>query len=700
MKNFIKKGNYTKTKLIISFIISISVSIGLVVIMPNRIWDRLPIFSIILMFTAIHGIFPLKKIYDFIYNKRYLLALIVFVYIVVMGYSGSSIGVYQYAIQPADENINYGPVLGDARPIRSDEWNVGTPIEISQVVDQENPFSYYNDNLRGTNTEMFSVSSAPIADILILAKPFFIGFLLFGAEHGLAFFWYAKVIALMLVSFELCMLISKKNKLVSLFGMILIVFSAATQWWNITDYVVWGGLALILLDKFMLTDKYRIKLACAFGIFISAISYIFILYPAWQLTYGYVFLAIFIWIIWKNRKLYKMNIKDVLIILLVILAIAGIGFRYYTLSKDVLNIVSNTDYPGERFEIGSDASATLFSYVYSMFFPYENDIGNPCELSGMLSIYPIPMIISIIFLIRNKDRKEHFAYLIPMILIGIMLAVWCTIPTNNLFAKLTFLYMAPATRVAVPLGFLQIMLMIYIMGNIKEDNKVLGKYSAIVIGLIASTLIMSIAIRTDYEHVLGNLKSYICGIILFFEIYLLFTINNKKSQYVLIGLLIPIALITGATVNPIQKGISVLTDKPVAKEVQKIVKEDPKNNLWLAEAWPDYYLANGAKVVNSVNTYPNFELFKTILKEKADEEEYRKIYNRYAHIYMQIIEEESTIELIQSDALIIKINPDTIKDIGVKYIISSNELEQYSNDNVKFEKIYEEQEVLIYKAIY
>lgn len=700
MKNFIKKENYIKIKIIIAIAISILTSLILVLIMPNKIWDRFPIFSIIIAFSLLHVIFPLRQMYEFIYKKRYIIALAVFSYIVIMGYSGSSIGMYQYTIQPGDNSIYYGPVLGDARSIRSDEWNVNTPIAASQVFDSENKFAYYNDNLRGTLTEMFSVATAPVADVLILAKPFFIGFLLFGMEHGLAFMWYGKIIALMLISFELFMLIGNRRKLVALLGMILTVFSAATQWWNMTEFVIWGGLALILVDKFMLTDKYKVKIACAFGIFISAISYIFILYPAWQIPYAYVFLPVLIWIIWKNRKIYKINFKDILIVFAVILLVGSIGIRYYMMSKDVLTIEMNTDYPGERFEIGGDASATLFSYVYSMFFAYQEQISNPCEISGMLSIYPIPMIIALIFLIRSKNKKQHFAFLIPMLAIGLLLGVWCAIPTNNIIAKVTLLYMSPATRAAVPLGFLQILLMVYVMGNIKEEDKLVGKNLAKILAIILSIFILSIAIRTDMEHVLGNLRSYICGIILLAEVYLLFTINNKNSQNALIAILITTALITGISVNPIQRGTSVLIDKPVAKEVQKIVKEDPYNNLWLVENFPNYYLASGAKVLNSVNTYPNFELYKKILGDKAENEEYRKIYNRYAHIYMQVVKEDSNIELVQSDAVIIKINANTIKNLGVKYIISLSYLEQFGNEDVTFEKIYEEQGILIYKVNY
>lgn len=700
MKKFTKKGNYTKTKIIIAIIISILVSCMFVVIKGNIIWDRIPIFSVIIMFALLHLIIPVKQIYDFVYKKRYLIAIVIFAYIVIMEYSGSSIGCYNYNIQPEATGEYYTPIFGQAKPIRSDEWNVNTPIAVSQVIDKDNAFSYFNDNLRGTMTEMFSVASSPVLDVMLLAKPFFIGYILFGAARGLSFMWYGKIIAMMLVSFELCMLLSNKKKLVSLLGMILITFSAATQWWNITEFLIWGGLALVLFDKFLTTKSYKVKIGCAVGIFISAIAYVFILYPAWQLTYGYVFVPVFIWIIWKNRKEYKFNWKDALIILTVIIAIAGIGLRYYMLSKDVLTAVSSTDYPGERFELGGGGKTALFSYVYSFLFPYEKNMSNPCELSGMLSIFPIPMLVAIIYLIKNKNRTKHFSFLIPALVIGLFLSVWCLMPTNVLIAKLTFMYMVPGGRAVVPLGVLQILIMIYLMGNIEENEKTCKDSVAKALAVILSIIILSIAINTDVENVLGNLKSYICGLILLVEIYLLLTVNKQKSKNGLIALLIPIAIITGATVNPIQKGISVLTDKPVSKKVQEIVSQDAENNMWIAIDLPNYYLASGAKVINSVNTYPNFELYKTILGDKADEEEYRKIYNRYAHIYVQIVEGESTVELVQADALTIKINANTIKDLGVKYIVGRVELEKFDTDNIKFERVYDEYGMLIYKVNY
>lgn len=701
MREIIKKGNYTKIKIGIAIIVSILVAILVSHKLPNAfVWDQIPIISTVVFFVLLHLILDLTKMYEWIYKKRFILAILLLAYVTIMGYSGSSISMYNSSIQPEETQEYFTPILGIPRGIRSDEWAVNAPIFASQAKDKDNAFAYYNDNLRGIKTDMFSIINSPVKSILTLAKPFNIGYLLVGFERGLAFMWYGKIIALMLISFEFCMLLTDKKKLISLLGMILITFSAAVQWWNTTELMIWGMLAILCIHHFMLAERLKIKLLCAFGIFFSGICYIFIFYPAWQIPYGFIYLACIIWLWIKNK--YKIKLKDIGMILLVIVAIGAMLLTYFSLSKESLHITMNTSYPGERFEIGGNGKATLFSYVFSILFPYHR-MENPCELSGMTSYYPIPLIISLLYLIKSKDRKSHLAFYLPIIAVTILLSIFVLIPTNRLFAKITFLYMSVGSRAAIPLGLLQIMLLIYTMGRIKEKETLLGSTASALVAIVLSIVLFSISLRSIFGITIGSLDNYICGLLLFIVCYLMLTINKQKNQKYLIAILIFISLITGATVNPIQKNTSVLFEKPVAKKVQEIVKEDPENNLWITDNSPfyvsNYILANGAKVINSTNTYPNEVLYQEILgEEKANEEKVKDIYNRYSHMVMEIVKEESSVELIQSDYVKVKINVDDLKNLNITYILSNRELEEFNTEEVKFKPIYNEQGMLIYKV--
>lgn len=702
IKDFLKKGNYTKIKIIIAIIISLLLSTLYTMTRVTFVADRIFLVGAILMFVLLHFIFKLKDLYNFIYKYRFYIAIAIFIIAVICEYSGSSIGVYNEVLQGESTGTYFTPVLGKYRSIRSDEWVVNTPIFTSQAVDEDSKFAYYNDNLRGTTTDMFSVVAPAVLDILTVGKPFNIGYLLLGASRGLSVLWAGKWIALMLVSFEFCMLITDRKKIVSACGMLLIVFSAATQWWNMTDVLLWGMLALVLVDKYLKTDKLKTKIICALGIFVSVVSYVFIMYPAWQVPFILIYIAIFISLCIKNRKNYKICKKDILIIAMVIMAIVGIGIRYLYMSSDALQATMNTDYPGSRFEIGGDGLKVIVSYVYSFLFPYFN-VDNPCEFAGMISFYPIPMILAIIYLIRNKDRKTHMGFFIPLLILSTIFSIFVLFRTNELFAKITLLYMSPARRLAVPLGFIQILLLVYLLGINNKETKLMKDDIAKVAAILFNIIIFSLAVKTAPVNLLGALKSYCCGLILVIFLYLILTMNNEKNKKLLLIGLAGMTIITGATVNPIQKGISVLTDKPLAKQVREIVINDSENNLWITDNTnfyiPNYLLASGAKVINSTNVYPNFDLFKTVLSEEDfGNSDIRKIYNRYAHITMEITKNENKVELIYQDSIRLKLTPDKIKELGIKYIVSVRDIREFNTETVNFEQIYNEQGISIYKV--
>lgn len=704
IKFFLKKGTYTKAKIVVAIILSIVVASIYTYTRTKFVVDRLFIVGIVSMFISLHFILRLETIYNFIYKYRYYIAAVTLVVATLCEYSGSSIGTYNEILQGESTDTYFTPVLGKYRSIRSDEWVVNTPIFVSQATDKDNPYGYYNDNLRGTMTDMFSIVSPGVNDILTIAKPFNIGYLLFGAAKGLSITWVGKWLAFSLISFEFFMMITDKKKIVSLLGAMLVIFSAATQWWNITDVIMWGMLALILADKYLKTDKLKTKILCAAGIFLSAVSFIFVMYPAWQIPFIYIDIAIFISLCIKNKKVYKLKKSDFIIILIVILAISGIGLRYLNMSADALQATMSTDYPGERFEIGGGGIKVLFSYVYSFLFPYT-DIDNPCEFAGMTSFYPIPMVLALIYIIRNKDRKEHMGFIVPLLILSLAYSAFSIFKTNAFFAKITFLYMSTGARIAIPLGFIQIILLVYLIGIVSKDSRIMSDKISKIVAILSSIVIFSLATRTAPSGLLGSLKSYVCGLILVIFIYLILTLYNEKNRKVLIIGLMGMALVTGLTVNPLQRGISVLTDKPLAKEIQKIVQEDSENNLWITNDtffyMPNYLLASGARVINSTNIYPNMDLFKTILSEEDfNNSEIRKIYNRYAHITMKINDSQNKVELVYEDSIKVYLTPEKVKELGIKYIVATEDIEQFDTQNVDFEQIYSEQGVTIFKVNY
>lgn len=134
----------------------------------------------------------------------------------------------------------------------------------------------------------------------------------------------------------------------------------------------------------------------------------------------------------------------------------------------------------------------------------------------------------------------------------------------------------------------------------------------------------------------------------------------------------------GMLVNPLQKGTGVIYDNPVTKMVERVVHSD-KDAIWMVT--PGGAISNlpimvGAKTINCTNIYPNNALWSEI----DDDSKYIDVYNRYAHISMNITDEETTFELTSPDAFTVNINEKDIKKIGVKYILSK---ENYNSSMLK-----------------
>ena len=705
VKYFINKDNCTKIKLVLVAIISIIFATLCEYTIFRKTHpefiskNRIMLVSIIYMFIGIHFVFKLSKMYEFIHNHRYKIACAFLLFVMVFKYSGSSIvnfHVWNGLIQPHNDSTRYHTLLGNTRPIRTDEWATSTTYILSQSKAQ-NPFSYFNNVLRGTDTDMFTVANAPVADILMLGRPFQIGFLLFGNDVGLSFYWYARLTAMLLGSYELCLILTKKNRKVSLCGMLVITFSSAVQWWYCMDTLLWGQIAIVLINKFMNTDKKRNKYLCALGILIAGLSYVFVFYPAWQVSFGYVFLALVIWILIKNIKYgnYRFNKHDIAVIVATVIALVLLLGRWYILSKDTLVAEMSTDYPGERCEIGGGAR-NLYAYFYDLFLP-KYDFPNPCEVSSMLSFFPIPMILGLIYVLRNK-KDLHFW--IPILIVGGFLSIWCIYGFPEILAKITKMSMTTAGRVSIPLGTVCIYMLIYLMGNIEKEGKLVNKKLTYVLTVLFTVFVAYKAKSTlDFNpNYLDNFKMLVALEIFGATIFGILNINNEKiKNYCIYGLII-VALMSGLTVNPVIRTTDIFYTKPVAIKMQEIKEVEPEA-IWAVheDGWyiNDYAVANGIRTINSTGVYPNLELFETILGDKAEEN--RITYNRYAHINFKVTDEESEVELLYADNVAIRLNYKDLEKLNIKYILSKEDFNEKSFKD-EFEEVYNEDGMYIYKV--
>ena len=639
----------------------------------------------------------INKFGNLLYKYRYYIAIVLFIIFVLFEISGSSIGNWKkFGMSDIEDE---GVIFGKSREIRSDEWAVLTPMTFSQKFDG---FKYFSDIIRGTKTDVFMVYGLPTFNLMQIFRPFQLGFLFLGLSRGLSFFWMGRLIALFLVMFELSMIITKKNKLLSFIGATLVTLAPVVQWWfavnGIAEIFIFGGLALILLDKYMKADELKKRCLYLIGMVISAGGYIMVLYPAWQVSMFYVFLALAIWIIIENIKNFKINYKDIISIVIAIIILCICMGYILSQSIETIKTVTNTVYPGARSETGGNLRLyTYIDYITNIFTPAKEEglvNTNTCEKAYMFSLFPIGIIIAITTMFKEKKKD---ALLISLFVAYAFLSIYCLIGFPKILAKITLMKNVTANRCFLALGFLDVLILLRSLTIIEKPIKRIPSI------LVAVTLpcVMAFWSKLNNGQYITMKMAIDMVIMCTYLFYFIFRYKAKYSNYLFTCGIVFVMIMCGATVNPIRKGVDVVYESSTMKAIQKI--NNNENGKWIVEGVgfpiPNFLLMAGAPVINSTNTYPDLEKWYLLDENK----EYEKIYNRYAHITMALSNEEKIedkFELIGTDQFKVNISTKDIKTLDVKYIFTNNDLEEYSDNNCQFEEIENINGYHIYKTVY
>ena len=271
-----------------------------------------------------------------------------------------------------------------------------------------------------------------LKNIVSIFRPFLLGFLFLGSAKGLSFFWIVRLVLLFLVSFEFLMIITKKDKMISLVGSFLISFAPAVQWWwtpsGIAEMIIYGELLILLFNNYVVQKSFTKRTIIIFFIMLMLGCYLFVLYPAWQVPVAYIFVIIGLWVLFENYKDYKFYIKDFLpISVFSILFIAALVY-IYNRSKGTIDLVSNTVYPGVRFETGGDRYTEFsigcnsffhfFRYWGNIFFSFTSNNLNTqqCNFAVFFDLFPIGLIISFIVLFKDKIKDNLLIMLLCLYL--------------------------------------------------------------------------------------------------------------------------------------------------------------------------------------------------------------------------------------------------------------------------------------------
>lgn len=616
----------------------------------------------------------LKKLFDFILKHRYIIAIIFFCTMVLLKLNISNIGAWRMYIEPEEKSDT--TLIGINRYIRSDEWEVQTPFFFAQSLNNEKYYPLENNNI-ADGQNMLMIYPAPVWNITIIGKPQNLGFLLFGKDYGYSWYWCMKIVLLVLLSIEICMILTNKNSFLSIIGGIWLAYSPSIQWWLSSngDIYIHAFAIIVLFHYYVNNTDWKLwkKLLIAIGMISSIAGFVFCFYPPVQIPIAYVMLVFLLVDYIINFK--KIKLEDYIIILVTLaISFAIIGY-YLIVSVDAISLIMNTVYPGSRDLTGGDANiSVMIKYFFNIFSIRGRGLAevgtNQAEVSAV--IYPfIALIIGIVykfkdFKVKIKDRKNWLCY--GLCLVYIILMLWNFVGFGNILSKVSLLFLCQPERVFLILGIIGLMLCLIIL-NQKEIK--LQKCQIIIISLFVIILANALIYSFSYNNYFTNTKKLILYSIIFLMTYNLLSLNSKGFSYVIFI----ITIATGITINPLNVGTDAIFGTNTSKQIIKILNEDAEDNLWIGNSSRDsqFLIANGARVLNGVNYYPNFDMLYILDPEKK----YEYVYNRYAHIEINLTKNKETeFILMYPDAYRIQLSKEDFEELGIKYYYSSKKIDE------------------------
>ena len=650
----------------------------------------------------------LKQGFELIYKYRFVLSFLLLIMLVSFKISGSSMGCWKLFLGDGESGIR----LGEPRVWRSDEWGTLTPLCFRQQYNTLGAYNRYSQTLGSILTDNMLVYGQPSWDILTLFRPFYWGYLFFGSERGLSWFWCSRLIVLFLSWFELGMLITDGQKKLSVMLSICVSFAPFLQWWfainGLVEMLIYGA-CFVLGSNYLVSHAFNPrKIAVAVGMAVCAVGYVLTFYPTWMVPVAWGFVPLFLWvIIWKfNRKVLR-RVDVMPWLLIFVITAAGLTILAVT-SWDVITAELNSVYPGNApSSSGGTGLWWMMKYPISLVSRFSmNEL--IVENSSIICFAPAGFILALWVIIKEKKKDPLLILLLGM---NLFLAWYYCVGIPKWLAKILLLSFVNSNRGPQVLGFLRLTLFARAVALKEKAPK---RWLAALAAVISSAVPMRLALGfTKYEP--GGLryeyfdtaeKIVVVWAILAVVFYLLYRARKSKYTMAVLGVC-TVVLASSIWINPVAKGVPEITKSETMQQIRDLVKEDPQA-IWLVVdmAYPATNIPAmaGADCLNTTQTYPQKTRWEMLDKEGECED----IYNRYCHIRASL-GSKTMLELVSTDYVEVTLSPEDLKKLNIRYIVSTNDFDEkiaagttniFTDSGIEFQKYYEGTQLSIYGCVY
>ena len=341
-------------------------------------------------------------------------------------------------------------------------------------------------------------------------------------------FFCTRLIAFMVATNVFLKQLTNQDKVVSKWGTVIICLSSAVLSGVMNfDVITFGEFFLIFLNKLTdsevskndnLKEKNMKKALYVLGIFISILAYLFTFDLSLEIAFGYVFLALAIWIFIKNKKKYKITLKNCIIaivLFILIITICCVVERITGLFSQAYEVYNTA-------KIGNGLTYN-FSYVYNFLLPYK-DSGTNYNFVSMLSVFPVPIILAMVYLYKKEKHEE---FLFPMICVIALEFIYSMVNLPNIINIITGLSLVSVKDATLGVAIANIYVFLYMYANVEEEA--ISFTSAIRITLLLIILNFFVPHASKYS---ARAYDYLFTVVFTLESFLMLCYTDNKYKKV------------------------------------------------------------------------------------------------------------------------------------------------------------------------
>ncbi|MBT38216.1 MAG: hypothetical protein CL938_06680 [Deltaproteobacteria bacterium] len=522
---------------------------------------------------------------------------------------------------PADELL-----LGELRPLRSDDWLVGLPIALSQSR-HEPSFPRVNPYI-GLGQDL-ALSDHAMRHWTAIFRPFSWGFFL-GDDVGVAWMWWSQVLGFALTWFLVFRRLVPDRGDLAAWGALFLLASPFLQLWAFLPgrFAAYAGLAVLGAEGVLSAVRPRGILAGA-ALLAWALGCLgLVLYPPYQVPLAQLAVLLFAGFVWQRRRAPGGRVGlRVACLAGAAAAATAVGLAFAADAAPSIERMLATAYPGQRLATGGDLPLWRL-FAHDLLLAARVDDWSPliniAEGASFWLFFPVAGALALRDAMRGRGDP------ISLLLLGYasLLALYAAVGIPEWLARLTGLSWSPPSRALVALGLADAALLIRQLSRPSAAGSATGFAAGTALAWMAFLAVLALPVHRTFPAV-GTLW---LAAALGANGLAAWAIAARWRPGVLLAGLTLVLAATTLGYNPLVRGGSTyLRENPLVQKITAIDRTAGGDTLWIS--YGPVYAGNlfrviGVRALTGVHPLPELELWRQL----DPEGHYESLYNRYAHV--------------------------------------------------------------------